>query len=164
MIDFVGSSTSAYGFAHYENVEHRHTFFTSVLIKGAYLSTVLSYSSYALYPISYAIFNYPEPDNWLLPTGFNCLLFEEIPNRTVRFFADWFIQLSLSIVCFIIAITIVSFYVGFCSYVEAMVKDLQQQLKHSDEFGEHTKSNRFIQIGFRWIYLDETLFHKDILE
>lgn len=66
----IGTISSTKAFAHYEKVEKLHATITALLIKCAYLFTILPFSSSAIFPMSYAIVGYPEPNKWLLVDGF----------------------------------------------------------------------------------------------
>lgn len=71
--------------------------------------------------------------------------FDDIPNESIRFYCNWFIQLCTSLTGFIAIVASLSFYVGVTAYIEAMVADLRQSVEKS-------------------LNVAEIRFHNDILE
>lgn len=83
-----------------------------------------------------------------------CPIFTHMDNEILRFYADWMIQFLLTIFYLTTIITILSFYIGMCLYVKAMVDDLANQL-NDENYPSNTLMSRLI---------GEIRFHSEILE
>lgn len=90
--------------------------------------------------------------------------FERITNQTVRFYANWFLQFATTSGCFIAVVASMSFYIGVCSYIEAMVNDMEHRLKDADTFAKDASINETAVVNVQPIYIEEIRFHSDILE
>lgn len=66
----IGAIQSSIHREQYEAVEIRHQFIASLAFKCSYALLIVPYTVTALYPISYAIFDYPEPSRWRPTWGF----------------------------------------------------------------------------------------------
>lgn len=95
---------------------------------------------------------------------FSAIPFEKITNQTIRFYANWFIQFATTSGCFIAVVASMSFYIGVCSYMEAMINDMEQRLKDSDTIVKDASINGSAVVNIQPIYVEEIQFHSDILE
>lgn len=55
--------------------------------------------------------------------------------------------------------TSMSFYIGLCWYIDAMVEDMKGTMEDSDE-----KADQSAPICMQLIYMEQIKFHSDILE
>lgn len=67
----------------------------------------------------------------------------------------------VSVVVLFIIVTTISFFIGMCSYIEAMVKDMQAMLEMSDGYTAHRLAN---ERTHEIIFLKEIRFHGQILQ
>lgn len=79
-------------------------------------------------------------------------LFARIANVSIRFYGDCLIHMLLSIFYLTIIVTNLSFYIGLCFYVRAMVEDLKAQLNAA---AANASASRL---------LSQIVFHTEILE
>lgn len=63
----IGRMTSEHSARIYERAEDKHASFTAILLRLTITDLVVVFSSAAIFPISYAIFGYPPPQQWRLP-------------------------------------------------------------------------------------------------
>lgn len=62
----LGCMDSTESAAIYEPIEKRHTFATKFLQKSLFALIAASFGGSLIFPVSHAIFNYPEPEQWHL--------------------------------------------------------------------------------------------------
>lgn len=65
-----GSSLSRQLLVNYEALEQRYSRIVKTIIKVSCLIVATLYGLSALFPISYIIFDYPQPDQWALPMAY----------------------------------------------------------------------------------------------
>lgn len=66
----LGCESSTKAFPIYKKTGEMHAFITSILIKSCSFAAISVCTSLALVPVSYAIFQHPQPKYWLLPFGY----------------------------------------------------------------------------------------------
>lgn len=184
-LSLLGCESSKESFENYQNVEGSHTHLTQILFKLACLLVGSAYASALLFPISYAIFQFPDPIYWRLPMDVqwvfdrNRYLLGKSRISTnspyfLHFFSsligwsytgfliDWFIQFIAFTCYFSILVASGSLFIGLCLYITGMVEDIKLQLALLDE--PLSTKNSVSRLHARSVYAKEIDFHINILE
>lgn len=70
LIDFIQCICHFAGLRHhleYKQLDEKHAFFTLMSYKWSIIPCAVVFMMAALVPISYIIFDHPQPANWILP-------------------------------------------------------------------------------------------------
>lgn len=95
----------------------------------------------------------------LLGDCFSAPPFERITNATNRFYVNLLIQTITVSACLYLLVALISFYMGICWYIDAMVDDIR--LKVEDADGSSKDSDNFYMQS---VYVEQIRFHSDILQ
>lgn len=135
------------------------------------------------HPISYALFQHPEPREWLLPNGFEycapgptigrIVIFNKKPNASFRslpitgyldFLCFWFfIMIAGGSYC-LVAFRSVMYFLGVCVYVSGMVEDLSTSLDDLDKRIRDRPIEQTGRMNSQQALTRAIRFHTDIIE
>lgn len=147
---WLGCDQSTASLAIYAKLERRFEYFAAIVIKASILVTVSFFTPLALLPVSYLIFQCPEPAHWprvlhysyvKRNTGaytaelYNSILFCSIffpstllpiqANVFAQFYIDWIDQLSACTTFYVFTSTPTVFLIGMYLYIRGIREDLR---------------------------------------
>lgn len=186
MLHTIGMRESAESAAIYHRIEVRHAMITRWLFRVIRLAVSIGFLIPNMDPISYASFNYPKPDQWILPLGIQWGR-ANITKKTVHFttarlnldhfssiyprgiylgyFVDLFIEVASTPEFFAVMIASISLFVDACAYTKEMVDDLSFRMAQiGDHFLDAKKNghNRLCQLSVL-AAVNEIRFHYNIV-
>lgn len=118
---------------------------------------LLNCSIAASIPLLYVCFGFPAPHQWIEPFEFHT----RDGNVYIAYYSDLLIQFLASATHPITVITALSFYLGICLYINAMVDDLKDQMEEIERMPRR-RHHYYTEVSLR--LMREIHFHGRIIK